>query len=98
MVMSPIGALFLHLLLPLAGGGEDAPGWARFRGPGGSGVAPDGASLPSRLEPGENLRWRTALGPGHSSPCVVADRIFLTEAAGDRLSTVALDRGTGEVL
>jgi outer membrane protein assembly factor BamB len=43
--------------------------------------------------------WRTELMPGHSSPCVVGDSIFLTtfDAQQQKLETVALDRVTGQV-
>ena len=51
--------------------------WPQFRGPGGSGVVADDTPLPTQLHPKKAL-WRTQLPPGHSSPCVWDDRIFLT--------------------
>jgi outer membrane protein assembly factor BamB len=42
--------------------------------------------------------WKTALPPGHSSPIVSGDRIFVTAFEGDKLFTIALDCGSGKVL
>lgn len=91
-------AVSVVLSLLLSGGGSSEEQWAQFRGPGGAGVAPDSAPLPALLDPDVNLVWKTALEPGHSSPCIWGERIFLTAASGSELSTIALDRVTGEVL
>ncbi len=74
-------------------GAED---WARFRGPNGAGVV-DGAVVgePS-LE--ENLIWKTDVPPGHSSPVIVGDHIYLTAVEDEELFTLALDRETGRIL
>lgn len=71
--------------------------WPRFRGPGGRGLAPDDRPLPARLGPDERC-FETPLGPGHSSPCIAGERIYLTEWADGELRTVALDRADGRVL
>jgi outer membrane protein assembly factor BamB len=42
--------------------------------------------------------WKTALPPGHSSPAVFGDRVFLTAVRDKRLWTIGLDRATGEIL
>lgn len=53
--------------------------WTRFRGPNGSGVAPEGAAVPLEWSRDRNLAWSTELpGPGSSSPIIVGDRIFAT--------------------
>lgn len=75
--------------------GED--GWARFRGPNGSGVSA-ATGLPTRFGPDRGLVWRTPLPSGHSSPVLGAGRVFVTAAADDRLLTYALDADTGAVL
>ena len=77
----------------LGGAAED---WSRFRGPNGAGVA-DEAPVPARFGDGENLIWKTALPPGHSSPVLSKDRVFLTAADGEALLTIALDRRTGTI-
>jgi outer membrane protein assembly factor BamB len=77
---------------------QDGPAaWSRFRGPNGSGVA-DTGTLPAEIGPDRNVIWKTELLPGHSSPILSAERIFLTAFEGELLFTYGLDRDTGEVL
>jgi outer membrane protein assembly factor BamB len=75
----------------------DAPGWSRFRGPNGSGVS-TATNVPIDFGPSKNLLWRVALPPGHSSPILHGDRIYLTAFRGDVLVTIAIDRPTGRIL
>lgn len=79
---------------PLASAQTD---WPRFRGPNGSGVA-QSSRLPVQFGPAENVVWKTSLPPGHSSPVLTENRIFLTAHEEDKLITICLDRATGEVL
>ncbi|MEO8352986.1 MAG: PQQ-binding-like beta-propeller repeat protein [Chthoniobacteraceae bacterium] len=59
-----------------------AADWARFRGPNGSGIAPE-AKPPVTWSDTQNVRWKTELpGPGTSSPIVVGDRVFVTCYSG----------------
>ena len=51
--------------------------WSQFRGPNGSGVSST-TGLPIEFGPQKNVVWKTALPPGHSSPVLTRDRIFLT--------------------
>jgi outer membrane protein assembly factor BamB len=74
-----------------------AADWPRFRGPNGTGVA-EGAPLPDKVGPSQSVIWKTALPPGHSSPVVSGDRIFLTAFEGEKLLTIALSRTTGKIL
>lgn len=54
--------------------------WNQWRGPLGTGVAPD-AKPPVEWSPTKNIRWKTALpGKGHSSPVLWNDRVFVTAA------------------
>ena len=71
--------------------------WPQFRGPGGSGVAPDG-DFPVEFGPEKNVVWKLALPRGHSSPCVYGPRIFLTAFEDEKLVTLAIDRDKGGVL
>ena len=71
--------------------------WPQFRGPNASGVS-DEAQLPVEFGPETNVVWKTAVPPGHSSPSIAGDRIFLTAFENERLFTLALDRGTGRIL
>ena len=72
-------------------------GWDRFRGPNGSGVIAT-APLPLTFGPQTNVVWKTALGPGHSSPVISGHRIFLTAFEEDRLFTVCIGRKSGRIL
>jgi outer membrane protein assembly factor BamB len=72
--------------------------WPQFRGPNCSGLCPDNASLPDKVGPNTNVIWKIALPPGHSSPVVVGDRIYLTAEREKGLLTLALDRKDGRLL
>lgn len=85
----------LPLIIALAGAAFAAD-WLQFRGPNAAGVAK--TSVPAEIGPDSNLIWKTPLPPGHSSPVVAGDRIYITAVEGEALSTVALDRAGGSVL
>src|SRR5512147_2195412 len=53
--------------------------WPQWRGPGSQGISTE-AALPTEWSSVENIVWKTALPPGHSSPIVWGNRIFLTAA------------------
>jgi outer membrane protein assembly factor BamB len=90
--------------------GARAENWPQFRGPGSLGLSVE-RGLPTKWQ-ASNIRWNVPLpGPGHSSPIVWGDRIFLTafRPQGSRagrffgrqngqLVVVALDRRTGRIL
>jgi outer membrane protein assembly factor BamB len=71
--------------------------WSRFRGPNGTGVAETG-SLPAEFGPARNVVWKTILPPGHSSPNLWENRIFLTAVEDKTLFTYCIDRSTGAIL
>lgn len=71
--------------------------WSRFRGPNGAGLA-ETSALPVEMGPEKNVIWKTELPPGHSSPILSAEHIFLTAFEGEHLFTYSLSRDTGEVL
>ncbi|MBM3803908.1 MAG: hypothetical protein FJW26_16520 [Acidimicrobiia bacterium] len=88
----------LHFALALALSGALKGGdWAQFRGPNGSGLA-ETADLPVRFGPQENLQWKTPLAPGHSSPVLTRDRIFLTGYDEENMLVFGVERGSGKVL
>jgi outer membrane protein assembly factor BamB len=78
-----------------------AEDWPQFRGPNGSGVSPS-TGVPVEFGPQKNVIWKTALPPGHSSPVLTRDRIFLTahtkEKENHKLLVICLDRQTGKML
>jgi outer membrane protein assembly factor BamB len=79
-------------------GGAPASDWSQFRGPNSSGRPANDAPLPAELGPDTNVLWKTALPPGHSSPVVAGDRVYLTAVRQNRLVTLALDRRSGTLL
>ncbi len=72
--------------------------WPQFRGPNSSGLGE--GRPPVQFGPDQSLIWKTAVGPGLSSPIVWEGRVFLTEfdQASQQLSTLGIDRRTGKVL
>jgi outer membrane protein assembly factor BamB len=76
--------------------GED---WSQFRGPNGTGVSMT-TGLPTEFGPNKNVVWKTELPPGHSSPVLTNDRIFVTAHSKekDKLFVICLDRQTGKPL
>ena len=95
----PIAA-FIALGQLTTGLAED---WSQFRGPNGSGVAAT-SNLPVEFAPNKNEICKTELPPGHSSPVLTKDRIFVTAYSEvktkekHKLLVIALDRQTGKLL
>jgi outer membrane protein assembly factor BamB len=71
--------------------------WSQFRGPNGTGVS-ETKGLPTEFGPTRNVVWKTALPPGHSSPVLTRDRIFLTAHDKEKLFVICLDRQTGKII
>src|SRR5712691_1782948 len=74
----------IGLLFPAAdtdpSAAQPQPNWPQWRGPLGTGVAPN-ANPPVEWSETKHIRWKIALpGKGHSTPIVWGDRIFLTTA------------------
>ncbi|HWY47288.1 MAG TPA: PQQ-binding-like beta-propeller repeat protein [Bryobacteraceae bacterium] len=74
-----------------------ASDWPQFRGPNAFGVSST-TGLPAEFGPGKNVLWKTPLPPGHSSPVLSEDRIFLTAFDDEHLYVITLDRATGKIL
>jgi outer membrane protein assembly factor BamB len=78
-----------------------AEDWSQFRGPNGTGVSVT-TGLPSEFGPSKNVAWKTELPPGHSSPVLTRDRIFVTahgkEKENYKLFVICLDRQSGKVV
>jgi len=85
--------------------------WLQFRGPGGSGIAPD-KGVPVTWSADRNVAWKTEMpGAGASSPIVMGNKIFITCYSGYGLDIsdpgeqknlkrhlVCVDRQTGNFL
>jgi outer membrane protein assembly factor BamB len=67
----------------LAATGAVAEDWPQFRGPNGSGVSVS-TGLPEVFGPEKNVIWKTPLPPGHSSPVLTRDRVFVTAYAKEK--------------
>ena len=58
----------------------DSDQWSQWRGPLGTGEAPD-ADPPISWSETDNIKWKTAIpGKGHSTPIVWGDTVFVTAA------------------
>ena len=71
--------------------------WPQFRGENARGFS-EATNLPLQFGPSKNVLWKTALPPGHSSPVITADRIFLTAFDASKLYVITLDRASGKIL
>jgi outer membrane protein assembly factor BamB len=71
--------------------------WMRFRGPNGTGLS-SSTNLPDEFGPEKNVVWKTPLPPGHSSPVVSRNRIFVTAVEDEKLFVFGLDRKSGKIL
>ncbi|MFO0902532.1 MAG: PQQ-binding-like beta-propeller repeat protein [Pirellulales bacterium] len=83
----------LMMLVPV-----QASDWPQFRGVNSSGRAVGMGSLPTQIGPTAPTVWVAALPPGHSSPAIAADRLFVTGVRDQKLVTIALDRASGKQL
>jgi outer membrane protein assembly factor BamB len=95
-----IVAIFASALSTALAAGRPPSQWPQFRGPNGCGIALDDKPAPVAFGPGTNRLWQTELPPGHSSPCIWGNRIFLTgyDETAANVETLCLDRVTGNIL
>lgn len=68
--------------------------WPQFRGVNGSGVA-DHQKPPISFGPEKNVRWKTEVPAGASSPIIVGGKIILTGYEQGKLFTIGFDRESG---
>ncbi|MBL7106035.1 MAG: PQQ-binding-like beta-propeller repeat protein [Phycisphaerae bacterium] len=79
---------------------EIAKNWASFRGPQGSGISAY-TNIPTKWDgkSGESIIWKTAVPlPGHNSPVVWGDRVFLTGANKQKRQVYCFDAISGKLL
>jgi outer membrane protein assembly factor BamB len=75
-----------------------AADWPAWRGPKGMGVTEE-TDLPVKWSKTENVKWRVTLPePGNSTPVVWGDRVFVTQAVGNRRTLMCLARSDGRQL
>ncbi len=90
--------LLLAFIFPLLASAAFAADWPAWRGPLGTGITEE-KDLPVKWSATENVKWRVPLPePGNSTPVVWGDRIFLTQAVGDRRTVMCLSRADGKLL
>jgi len=93
------GIWLLGGLFCLATLAAQAGHWPQFRGPNAQGLAVNTKALPPDIGPNtRHVMWKVALPPGHSSPVVTEDRVYLQAVDQGRLQTLALDRDSGELV
>lgn len=91
---------FLVLAVCLSGiiAPTEAAPWPAWRGASGTGVSEE-KGLPEKWSATEGVKWRIPLPePGNSTPVVWGDRVFLTQAIGERRTLMCLQRGDGRLL
>jgi outer membrane protein assembly factor BamB len=79
---------------------EAARQWPRFRGPGGLGIS-NAADVPIEWDAasGKSIVWKTPLPlPGHNSPVVWGDHIFLSGADETKREVYCFDAQSGKLL
>jgi len=77
-----------------------ARNWPSFRGPNGAGISTH-ANVPTRWsgKTGEGILWKTEIPlPGHNSPVVWGDRVFLSGADPNSRQVYCFDTSTGGLL
>jgi outer membrane protein assembly factor BamB len=98
--IASIPLLTIVVLLSFAGASQtgDKAWWPQFRGPNSAGLG--AGKPPVNFGPEQNVRWKTAVGPGLSSPIIWEGRVFLTEfdRVNKQLATLCIDRRTGKIL
>ncbi|HLQ45510.1 MAG TPA: PQQ-binding-like beta-propeller repeat protein, partial [Planctomycetaceae bacterium] len=96
--MRRIGPVLVLCSLIGWSGSTPADSWPQFHGPNASGLADSSHKLPADIGPDKNVVWKIALSPGHSSPVVFGDRVYVTAERDQQLLTIALDRASGRTL
>jgi outer membrane protein assembly factor BamB len=90
-------AFCFSLLLTLAHTAFPA-NWPAWRGPLGTGICEE-KNVPTTWSKTEAVKWRVALPePGNSTPIVWNERVFLTQAIGDRRTLMCFNRADGKLL
>ncbi len=72
--------------------------WTQFRGQNADGRAVSSSRLPLEIGPTSNVVWKTPLPPGHASPVVFGNRIYLNAVRDEKLLVMCLDRETAKLV
>src|SRR5579871_6695208 len=90
--------VFLSMALASALAAAEPPAWPQFRGPAGSGAAPDSEKPPTQIGPSKNVKWKVPVPAGASSPVIAGELLFLTGFEGGKLLSLAYRRADGSEL
>ena len=94
---SVFGTLLFSSLI-FAASFSNAADWPAWRGANGSGITSE-KNLPTQWSDTENVRWKIQLPErGNSTPIVLGDKVFITQAVGDRRTVTCFDRANGKQL
>lgn len=86
------------LFLVLGVGPGFAGNWPAWRGPLGTGQSEE-RNLPVKWSATEGVKWRVPLPErGNSTPVVWGERVFVTQAVGDRRTLMCFHRADGRLL
>lgn len=85
--------LALALALGLSARAAD---WPQWRGPNRDGTSKDTGLLQEWPADGPKLRWKADIGPGYSSPSVVAGKVFVQTTKDKDEFVLCLDEATGK--
>lgn len=97
-ILSALMKITLAAALLLVASLTQASDWTRFRGPNGSGVAPEATNLPAALDDSNTL-WKIELGKGWSSPVLWKDMVIVTaETSPGKHGVLALSAKDGKEL
>jgi outer membrane protein assembly factor BamB len=89
--------LLCVLTVSLVGQQPPAAQWPRFRGANGAGVS-ETDRPPTTFGPSSNRLWRVEVPPGHSSPAIWDDHLFVTALENSTLIVMAFRRRDGTLL
>lgn len=91
--------LFLIVLFSFVSALHADDNWPRFLGPEGRAISLD-SQIPTTWNDDQNLKWKSPLGPGSSSPIVWEQFVFVTSFSGEGEGVTrklhCFDRATGE--
>ena len=92
-------ALCPLLAVAIAAGSATAANWPQFRGVGGTGLAASSRPLPTEIGPdSKHIAWKIRFPPGHSSPVLYGNHLFLTAVRDKALLTIAVSKTDGRIL
>ncbi|HMJ64533.1 MAG TPA: PQQ-binding-like beta-propeller repeat protein [Candidatus Binatia bacterium] len=90
--------LSLTLVYGLAVSSLSAANWTGWRGDNGLGISPE-RKVPLKWSATENVLWKIELPEaGNSTPVVWKDKVFITQAVGERRTVMCFDRKSAKLL